>query len=134
VTTGWFNDSFIEITSGLKEGDQVLLAPVSDEEIEETPEEDTNKVDTASPPPGSQTFDPSRRGEFNESSRPGQESPMEDRRFQRRNGDSPDTGAPTERRFERRGDGSSEGGPPSGGRRSREGFNRRPQNSPDAPQ
>ncbi len=32
VTTGWFNDAFVEITSGLKEGDLVLLAPASDEE------------------------------------------------------------------------------------------------------
>jgi hypothetical protein len=45
VTTGWFNDQFVEITSGLKEGDLVLLAPVGDEPIE-SPEE-TNSVDTS---------------------------------------------------------------------------------------
>ena len=43
VTTGWFNDQFVEVTSGLKEGDLVLLAPIGDEPIE-TPEE-TNTVE-----------------------------------------------------------------------------------------
>ena len=33
VTTGWFNDQFIEVTSGLKAGDRVLLAPISDDDI-----------------------------------------------------------------------------------------------------
>lgn len=37
VTTGLFNDRYIEIKSGLKEGDRVLLAPpVEPEEIEES--------------------------------------------------------------------------------------------------
>lgn len=49
VTTGWFNDRFIEIKSGLREGDHVLLAPPVDEEhIEiESPEAATNQVESA---------------------------------------------------------------------------------------
>ena len=47
VTTGWFNDSFVEITSGLKERDMVLLAAVGDEEIEVTKAGETNEVETA---------------------------------------------------------------------------------------
>src|SRR6185503_8443628 len=39
VTTGWFNDAFVEIKAGLKEGDLVLLAPVGDDEKEETDSE-----------------------------------------------------------------------------------------------
>jgi HlyD family secretion protein len=46
VKTGFANDRFIEIISGLEEGDQVLLAPSSDEEIEET-SKDTNAVSEA---------------------------------------------------------------------------------------
>ncbi len=48
VTTGWFNDIFIEITSGLKEGDLVLLAPDTDEEDEEGA---SNKVNAAASQP-----------------------------------------------------------------------------------
>jgi HlyD family secretion protein len=46
VTTGWFNDRFIEVISGLKEGDRVLLAPVGDPEHLEpqSPEGETNEV------------------------------------------------------------------------------------------
>lgn len=121
VTTGWFNDSFVEITSGLKEGDFVLLAPVSDEDIEETPTEDTNVVETATPPRPSQPV--------------GEPPPAEERRFPRRNSDSPETGAPTERRFQRPSDGSPETGAPSGERRrGRPGSGRRPQNTQDAPE
>ena len=49
VTTGWFNDRFIEIKSGLREGDHVLLAPAVDEDhIEiESPETATNQVESA---------------------------------------------------------------------------------------
>jgi len=46
VTTGLANDRFIEIISGLDDGDQVLLAPTGDEEIEET-SKDTNAVEAA---------------------------------------------------------------------------------------
>jgi hypothetical protein len=55
VTTGWFNDAFVEITSGLKDGDLVLLAPASDEEEEETESPETNVAPAAAnsprPPP-----------------------------------------------------------------------------------
>lgn len=46
VETGLFNDQFIEIESGLKEGDRVLLAPVGDpEKLEsENAESATNEV------------------------------------------------------------------------------------------
>jgi HlyD family secretion protein len=116
VTTGWFNESFVEITAGLKEGDFVLLAPVSDEDIEETPGEETNNVETATTPPAAPPVDPPRRGELDGPSRSRQEAPTEERRFQRRDGDSPDSGAPTERR------------------RSRSGPGGRPQNSQGAPE
>jgi hypothetical protein len=140
VTTGWFNDAFVEITSGLKAGDFVLLAPISDEDTEETPTEDTNVVETATPPSPSQPI--------------GEPPPADERRFPRRNGDSPETGMPTERRsqrpgetspdngsptggrrFQRRGEDSSETGPPSGERqRGRPpGSGRRPADSQDAP-
>jgi multidrug efflux pump subunit AcrA (membrane-fusion protein) len=156
VTTGWYNDSFIEITSGLKEGDQVLLAPVSDEDIEEAaPGGETNGVHQTNEPPHAppngefreplpestrrgdpsdssrnaeslgpsrrsesfgpqrrgQPFDPSRdiepppgdssrRREFSEPSRDGQEPSSEERRFRRRDRDSEGTNslAPSERR------------------------------------
>ncbi|MCI0748671.1 MAG: efflux RND transporter periplasmic adaptor subunit [Verrucomicrobia subdivision 3 bacterium] len=103
VTTGWYNDAFVEITSGLKEGDFVLLAPVSDEGIEDTQTAETNNVEAA--------------GETIQ--RPTQgigEPPAEERRFQRRNEDSPNGGAPPERR------------------RDRQGSGRRPQSSQDAPE
>jgi hypothetical protein len=49
VMTGWFNDRFIEIKTGLNEGDRVLLAPVGDEDDFETenPEVSTNQVESA---------------------------------------------------------------------------------------
>jgi len=112
VTTGWFNDSFVEITSGLKEGDFVLLAPISDEEVEEEPAPDTNAVDNATPQNLPQQMDGP--------------PPAEERRFPRRNnGDSPETGAPGERRFQRPGETSPDGGSPTGGR----GFQRRSEDS-----
>jgi multidrug efflux pump subunit AcrA (membrane-fusion protein) len=83
VTTGWFNDSFVEITSGLKEGDFVLLAPVSDENFEQTPDAGTNTVEAATTPRPPQ---------------PPAEPPAEERRFQRGNQESPDGALPTERR------------------------------------
>jgi len=51
VTTGWFNDAFVEIKAGLAEGDLVLLAPASDEESEEEDEGDTHTGKAAEPPP-----------------------------------------------------------------------------------
>jgi multidrug efflux pump subunit AcrA (membrane-fusion protein) len=91
VITGWFNDSFVEITSGLKEGDMVLLAAVGDEEIEETKTGETNEVETATN---------SRAGQAVE------RTAAEERRYERRNGDaSPEGVAPQERRRNR--DGSS---------------------------
>jgi hypothetical protein len=82
VTTGWFNDAFVEVKSGLKEGDLVLLAPASDEEEEETEEEDgseSNQVESAVAPPRTQPVD---------------EAPAEGRRFQRRNSEPTDEVAP----------------------------------------
>jgi multidrug efflux pump subunit AcrA (membrane-fusion protein) len=151
VTTGWFNDSFVEITSGLKEGDFVLLAPASDEEVEEEAAPDTNVVDNA-PPQGLQVDGPppaeERRFPRRNNGDPSETGMPTERRFQR-GGDAPDTGAPGERRFQRpgetppdgapsggrrfqrRGDDSSESGPPSGERqRTRPpGSDRRPADS-----
>ena len=93
VTTGWFNDAFVEITSGLKEGDLVLLAPVSDEEeMDETENEETNKVGAAAAPPRPQPIEA--------------QSP-EARRFQRGNSEPVADGASPERSRNR----------PAGGRR-----------------
>jgi multidrug efflux pump subunit AcrA (membrane-fusion protein) len=86
VTTGWFNDQFIEITSGLKEGHQVLLAPVSDEAIEQNGE--TNEVESVT----EQSVRPVP---------PGEGVAPEDRRMQRRNSDATEEGAPAERRRNR---------------------------------
>jgi len=48
VTTGWFNDRFMEIKSGLNVGDRVLLAPIGDEEQLDTESEgQTNQVESA---------------------------------------------------------------------------------------
>ena len=85
VATGWFNDSFVEITSGLKEGDLVLLAPVSDEEFEDTQPGETNHVEAAT--------------ETNPRLAPPAEGPPADeRRFQRRNAEPSDGEAAPERR------------------------------------
>jgi multidrug resistance efflux pump len=99
VTTGWFNDAFVEITSGLKDGDLVLLAPVSDEEMEETESPETNDapaaVNSPRPPP---MEEPSANG----------------RGFQRRNAE-PVEGETTERARNRQGPGrrppNSQNGP-----------------------
>lgn len=122
VTTGWFNDAFVEVTSGLKEGDLVLLAPVSDEATEETPTAETNQVEAASE---SQTAGPNRPGE------PSQESPGRGNRP----GEPPTQLPPgEERRFQRRNDDSSENGTMPERRRNRQGSGRRPQNSQDVPE
>lgn len=48
VTTGWFNDRFIEIKSGLKAGDKVMLAPMSDPDaVESEAPGETNHVESA---------------------------------------------------------------------------------------
>ena len=44
VTVGSFNDAFIEVTSGLKEGDRVLLAPPIEVDTQEAPASATNTV------------------------------------------------------------------------------------------
>ena len=106
VTTGWFNDAFIEITAGLKEGDLVLLAPVGDEEIEEKPDEETNQVNAVD----ERSIAPSIQA-------PIEEPFTEDRRMRRRDQDSTNGGAFPERGRFRRG--------PGGGR---------PQNSPEGPE
>ena len=106
VTTGWFNDSFIEITSGLKEGDLVLLAPVGDEEIEEdTSAGETNQVDGADG-----------RAIVPASQPPVDEFPGEERRMRRRDPDSTNGGFSPERR------------------RNRQGPGQPPQNSQDGPE
>jgi multidrug efflux pump subunit AcrA (membrane-fusion protein) len=46
VKTGFANDRFIEVISGLEDGDHVLLAPTGDEEIEVSAK-DTNAVENA---------------------------------------------------------------------------------------
>lgn len=95
VTTGSFNDAFIEITSGLKEGDLVLLAPVSDEEIEEeTSAPETNQVEG----PNERAIMPV--------TPPVEEPPSGDeRRMRRRDSDSTDSGISPERRRDRQGPG-----------------------------
>ena len=59
VTTGWFNDRLIEVTSGLNEGDLVLLAPISDDDLlggesisAVTNETEAAKSNAAQPPTG----------------------------------------------------------------------------------
>jgi len=47
VTTGWFNDRFVEVKAGLKAGDKVLLAPESDEDFDASENGDTNEVAAA---------------------------------------------------------------------------------------
>ena len=92
VTTGWFNDAFVEIKSGLKEGDLVLLAPASDEdeETEETTSSETNPVESAGTPPRPQ---------------PIEEPPADGRRLQRRTSEPTDGEAAPERPRNRQGSG-----------------------------
>jgi multidrug efflux pump subunit AcrA (membrane-fusion protein) len=47
VMTGWFNDRYVEVTSGLREGDKILLAPMSDEAMQEESAGGTNDVETS---------------------------------------------------------------------------------------
>ncbi len=93
VTTGWFNDAFVEIKSGLKEGDFVLLAPASDEEEEEAEESEsgeTNREEPAATPARVQ---------------PPEENPGEGRRLRRRNSEPVDGEAAPERPRNRGGTG-----------------------------
>lgn len=104
VTTGWFNDAFVEIKSGLKEGDLVLLAPVGDADEEETDKTgggESNQVESAVTPPRSP---------------PVEEPPAEGRRIQRRTSEPTDGEASPERP------------------RNRQGSGRRSQNSQNAPE
>jgi HlyD family secretion protein len=105
VTTGWFNDRLIEITSGLKENDLVLLAPMSDEPIEITPAGETNALESATeqaPPAPEVTRE---------------EAPArENRRMETTTAEKPEGDRPTERR------------------RGREGRGRRSQSTQDAPE
>ena len=108
VTTGWFNDRFVEITSGLKEGDLVLLAPASDEDFA-TDSTSTNEVDSA-------------EQETTPASQPAaEEPPPQERRVQqpRREPETTEAGEAQPERRERQG---GRGGP------------RRPRNSDSAPE
>ena len=101
VTTGWFNDAFVEVKSGLKEGDLVLLAPASDEEEEEAEESEsgeTNRVEPVTTPPRPP---------------PVEEPPAEGRRFERRNSEPTDGAAPSERPRNRQGSGRRSQNPPN---------------------
>ncbi len=108
VTTGWFNDRFIEITEGLKEGDFVLLAPVSDEPVESESTSDTNAVDVST---GEIPADPRARDpqatppsmQFEESAA---QNTGRERRMQRSNSESVDGEQPAERRRNRQGGGT----------------------------
>ena len=110
MTTGWFNDAFVEITSGLKEGDLVLLAPIGDEEDES---EEMESVET-NQPAASTTPPPARQ--------PTEEPSAEGRRFQRPNGEQTGGEIQSDRPRNRE------------GREGREGVRRRPPNSPNAPE
>lgn len=113
VATGWFNDAFIEVTAGLKDGDLVLLAPVGDEEVEEKRDEETNKVNVVD----EHSIAPDGRANVPASQPALDEPPFTDeRRMRRREPDSTNSGFPERGRF-RQG---------SGGRRS--------QNSPEGPE
>jgi hypothetical protein len=134
VKTGLFNDAFVEVTSGLKEGDLVLLAAVGDEDVE--PPGETNDVEGAT----QQTQQPQA---------PTQEAPVEERRPRRgfdptAPGFSPDRqnpqfGPPTngppgeERRMRLREFDSTESSASPERRRGRPGG-RRPQNSEESPE
>ena len=91
VTTGWFNDQFVEVTLGLKEGDRVLLAPVGDEAIEQSGE--TNEVESVTEAPARPV-------------QPSEEAPAVERGIQQRNSDTTEGDAPPpERRRNRQGNG-----------------------------
>jgi multidrug resistance efflux pump len=108
VTTGWFNDAFVEIVFGLKEGDAVLLAPIADDEgnaEEEEPATTNNAVPVAPTDPRAAAEEP----------------PADSRRFQRRDSEVIDgETSPRPRNRE--------------GRTRGEGSRRRPQNSQEAPE
>ena len=128
VTTGWFNDAFIEVTSGLKEGDLVLLAPVSDEDLEEdTSGEETNQVNTVD--------------QTSMDGRPSDGRPIDGRGIDERSIAPPTSQAPVgdplgeERRMRRREpDSTNSGAFPERGRFRDGGGGRRPRNSQDGPE
>lgn len=66
VKTGFSNDRFMEITAGLREGDRVLLATNTEEEMDDSSQTDTNAVqkiegDTNAPPAAETDRDPTER-------------------------------------------------------------------------
>lgn len=92
VTTGWYSEAFVEIKSGLNEGDLVLLAPASDEESDEEETSETNAVESStSPPPRPPSPE-----------RP----PVDERMLDNRQAPPADGDAPSERPRGRRGPGS----------------------------
>ena len=119
VTTGHFNDSFIQITSGLNEGDLVLLAPVGDATISEEPGADTNNVESAPVPEAPRSDQP----------RSISHPPDGERRSGSERGnrglDNPANGEPQTPRMERSRGNPAEGSEGGERRRSREGGGRR---------
>ena len=82
---GDFNDEFIEIKSGLKEGEKVLLRPPEDTGGEEPGEErsgepqDTNEPDAFNPPPAKRGQENKNRvQERNGLTTPGKSTPRAD--------------------------------------------------------
>ncbi len=139
VTTGWFNDRFVEVTSGLKEGDLVLLAAVGDDSIDENPVTgDTNGVQTAAPE-GAQPGASEERRRPDASGGVENQGPRRNRPDAPEGGDFPNQG---ERRMQRRDPAVEEGEAPSEGRRGRRGpgqgqggsGGRRQQNSDSSPE
>ncbi|MBI4657556.1 MAG: efflux RND transporter periplasmic adaptor subunit [Verrucomicrobia bacterium] len=112
VTTGLFNDRLIEVTSGLKEGDRVLLAPISDEEPlgPEDTQSSTNASESATSHAGQPTNAPPRGAESSSIERgPARSdgSPVSPSGpasgFQRREGPSAEDAVPSEGARGRRG-------------------------------
>ena len=142
VVTGWFNEEFIQIVSGLNEGDLVLLAPLLDEPVEEEKSASTNEVqepvETPLPPdePVETPEREERRFQRPAADVPAGEAPPSERRSRRRPPNAAEGEAPAgERSFQRRNSDSPEGGTPSEGRRSRPpGQGRRPAPTPQTPE
>lgn len=116
VTVGWFNDQFIEVTSGLREGDRVLLAPPVESEPDGTEESGTatNEVNAVE-------NQPSRGGAF--------DSPdgTVNRRERRNGSNTEDVGAGPGT------DPSADGARSRRGQRERRGRGADTGNSPDGP-
>ena len=90
VTTGWFNDRYIEITAGLKEGDRVSLAPVGDEDLSTQPQTETSTNEVEAPTQETPRLAPLQA--------PVEAAPGEERRMQRRNPEGAEGEAQPERR------------------------------------